>query len=434
MTSQDAHSTRPSRIPWVARVPDDWDVLPLMAVARESQIPNTGVREQNLLSLSYGNIVPKDINTLDGLLPESFETYQVVHPGMIVFRFTDLQNDKRSLRSGLVRAHGIITSAYLAVEPHSVDSSYFAYLMRSYDTTKVFYGMGGGLRQSIKYGDVRRLPILVPPPATQQAIADFLDRETAEIDAFIADQERLIELLTERRRRVVSEAVEVQAPGWRSVRLGWIATIGNGSTPLRENPQYWEGGSFPWLNSTVVNQDRVTSADQFVTQVALKECHLPIVPRGSVLVGITGQGRTRGMSTLLDIEATINQHMAYLTPRPDVLPEFVLAALTAAYEELRLISEGGGSTKGALTCEDLKHYRIALPDTQEQHRIVDSLAQVTAATTQMVADAQEAIMLSRERRVALITAAVTGQLDVRTGRTKNVGGTCQTVSTDDNGR
>lgn len=130
--------------PWQWRLPDGWTTKPLFSVGRETKVKNVGLREQNLLSLSYGRIVAKDINTSEGLLPESFETYQIVSVGDIVFRFTDLQNDKRSLRSARVDQRGIITSAYMAFTPTKVSSRFFEYLMRAYDVSKVFYGMGGG--------------------------------------------------------------------------------------------------------------------------------------------------------------------------------------------------------------------------------------------------------------------------------------------------
>ncbi|MBP8787600.1 MAG: hypothetical protein KBF41_08595, partial [Azonexus sp.] len=141
------------------------------------------------------------------LLPESFETYQIVRPADIVFRLTDLQNDKRSLRTAIVKELGIITSAYLAAKPTGIQAHYLSYLLRAYDVTKVFYSMGGGLRQSMKFADIKRLPTLVPPVAEQTAIATFLDRETAKIDGLIAEQEKLIALLKERRSALISAAV-----------------------------------------------------------------------------------------------------------------------------------------------------------------------------------------------------------------------------------
>lgn len=115
--------------------------------------------EDNVLSLSYGNIIRRNVEDNFGLMPESFNTYQIVKSGDVILRLTDLQNDKRSLRVGLAKEGGIITSAYLSLRGKSdVDPSYLYQLLHSYDTTKVFYGMSGGLRQSMKFEDFRRLP------------------------------------------------------------------------------------------------------------------------------------------------------------------------------------------------------------------------------------------------------------------------------------
>ena len=127
------------------------------------------------------------------------QTYQIVEPGEIVFRFTDLQNDKRSLRSAIVKQRGIITSAYMAVKPHSIEPNYLAWLMRSYDICKVFYAMGGGLRQSLKFEDVKRLPIIIPPIEEQIEISIFIERQLSLIDTLVEKTQRSIHLLKERR-------------------------------------------------------------------------------------------------------------------------------------------------------------------------------------------------------------------------------------------
>jgi type I restriction enzyme S subunit len=196
-----------SGVEWLGEVPAHWELLPLFSCARERIESNRGMVENNLLSLSYGRIITKNMFSNDGLLPESFETYQVIRTGDVVFRLTDLQNDKRSLRTALVEETGIITFAYVAVSPIDIDPPLFSYLMRAYDLTKVFYSMGGGLRQSMKFSDLKRLPVLIPPLPEQRAIAGFLDRETAKIDALVAEQERLCELLREKRQAVISHAV-----------------------------------------------------------------------------------------------------------------------------------------------------------------------------------------------------------------------------------
>lgn len=160
---------------------------------------NIGMIENNLLSLSYGRIIRKNIDTDSGLLPESFETYQVVEAGDIIMRLTDLQNDKRSLRQGLTKERGIITSAYDAL--HVVrdnDPRFWAYALLALDLAKYYYSMGGGVRQSVNFADFPNDWIYRPDLPTQKMIATFLDRETAEIDELIAKKEQLVALLAER--------------------------------------------------------------------------------------------------------------------------------------------------------------------------------------------------------------------------------------------
>ena len=172
-----------SGIPWIGQIPSHWDLKYLFQIAREHYISNKEVHHQNLLSLSYGKIVRKDINTTDGLLPASFDTYQIIEPGNIVFRFTDLQNDHKSLRVGLTKETGIITSAYVVVE---VDQDYilpefFYYTLHSFDIKKLFYSMGGGLRQSLNYNGIRKLNIPIPPIEEQKSIVSFIEEKTTSV-------------------------------------------------------------------------------------------------------------------------------------------------------------------------------------------------------------------------------------------------------------
>lgn len=261
---------------------------------------------------------------------------------------------------------------------------------------------------------IERLRVEIPPFEEQLAIADYLDRETAQIDALIGKQERLIETLRERRWAVVERTIRALNDVWPTDKLGRHCRVGNGSTPSRDRSAYWHSGEVAWLNSAHVNREIVDSADQFVTKAAVEECHLPPVSPGSILVGLTGQGRTRGMATLLEIEATVSQHIAYVTPSAAWNARFLLWSLRANYEKLRHTSDQNGSTKGGLTCDDLKRLRVARPPVDEQRRIADYLDEQTTKIDALIAKAERLIELSKERRWALITAAVTGQIDVRT--------------------
>lgn len=158
---------------------------------------------------------------------------------------------------------------------------------------------------------------------------------------------------------------------WNVVPLGSLGRIGNGSTPKKSVYDYWEGGTFPWLTSAKVYDRDIEAADQFVTKTALDECHLPIVKPGAVLIAITGQGKTLGHCAVLRIEATINQHVAYLqTDTSKADPGFIRGYLETQYDYLRQVAAGGGSTKGALTCSFLRSLPLPLPEMAEQREIV----------------------------------------------------------------
>jgi type I restriction enzyme S subunit len=150
-----------------------------------------------LLSLSYGQIKRKDIESKEGLLPESFDGYNIVEPGDTVLRLTDLQNDKRSLRTGLVQEKGIITSAYTTVRPRFIDSRWLYYSLHIYDVQKVFYSLGSGLRQSMNFEDLKSIGIAVPEIDQQRRICDWIDFQTSAVDKAILLKQRQIDCLNE---------------------------------------------------------------------------------------------------------------------------------------------------------------------------------------------------------------------------------------------
>ena len=294
----------------------------------------------------------------------------------------------------------------------------------------------GATVESIEHQRMADSELVLPSLPEQQAIADYLDAETARIDALIREKEGLIRLLGEYRQSVIADlttganvAVTKAETGnifcpaipftWQMVRIGKYARIGNGSTPLKDNPDYWSGGTFPWLNSAVVNQDEVLEGSELVTDEALRACHLPIVQAGAVLIALTGQGKTRGQATVLRIEATINQHLAYLAADPSAFDtDYLFWTLTGMYAALRMISDGQGGTKGALTCEDLSRFQIPKPSLAEQQAIAVQVKTATARIDDLITHAKAEISLLKELRAATIADAVLGRVDVRTTRTQ----------------
>ncbi len=197
-----------SGVEWIGKIPMHWQLMPLFTIAKEQQNKNIGNKIDNVLSLSYGKIIRRDVENNFGLLPESFETYQIVDSGNIILRLTDLQNDKRSLRVGLVKERGIITSAYVCLSvKKQMLSDYLYVLLHSYDLEKVFYNLGAGVRQTMKFSDLKRLPIPLPPIQEQQRIVDFLNSETRKIDRAVAIIKQSISFLEEYKTSLISHVV-----------------------------------------------------------------------------------------------------------------------------------------------------------------------------------------------------------------------------------
>ena len=426
-------SYKDSGVEWLGEVPGHWEVAPLFGTVAERNESNKGMQEDNLLSLSYGRIVPKDISSNDGLLPDSFETYQIVYPGDIVFRLTDLQNDKRSLRSAIVEEKGIITSAYLAVIPKRASPIYMSYLFRSYDTTKVFYSMGGGLRQSMKFDDLKRMPTVLPPPEEQTQIATFLDRETAKIDVLVAEQRRLMALLKEKRQAVISHAVtrglNPDAP-LKPSGIEWLGDV----------PAHWEVKRIRYVADLNPSKSEVAKLDRdllvsFLPMAAIGEDGTLTLDTenkiGELETGYTyfrngdvtiakitpcyenGKGaRMEGLTNGIGFGTT---ELIVVRPKPtEVLGTFLNYLFIS--QEFRNIGEshmyGAGGQK-RVPDDFVRNFATAFPQLIEQREITKFIGDELGSFDTLTTEAQHAIDLLQERRTALISAAVTGQIDVR---------------------
>jgi type I restriction enzyme S subunit len=327
--------------------------------------------------------------------------------------------------------YGVVSSTAALVEATAIDRDYLFWISKAIEPVLRMYTNGMGIPH-VDGDFLRNLRLLLPVPSIQREIADYLDRETARIDALVAEKESMLALLEEKRTALISRAVTrgldssatLKPSGldwlgstpshWDVMPIKYVAFVGNGSTPAVDNEDFWDEEGFPWLNSSVVNADYVREASRRVTAKALKDCHLPIISPPAVLVGITGQGKTRGMAAVLMIEATINQHLAFLKPRDKrIKAEYLRYVLLRAYSYLRSDSEGSGSTKGAITCEQLASFRIPLPPEEEQVHIVRQIQESERIMERVQQELEHSVRLLKERRAALITATVTGQIPMK---------------------
>ncbi len=423
-----------SGIEWLGEVPAHWKEKPFFSLVYERNESNAGMKHENLLSLSYGRIVNKDINALDGLLPASFETYQVVHPGDIVFRLTDLQNDKRSLRSAIVRETGIITSAYLAGVCRGIIPEFASFLFRAYDTIKVFYSMGGGLRQSMKYSDMKWLPIWVPDWHEQTQIAHFLDYEIARIDALIEEQQRLIELLKEKRQAVISHAVtkgldptvpmkhsgvewlgEVPAH-WVVGPLRWYATIQGGIAKGKD----YEGREtvlLPYLRVANVQNGFVDLTELKEISVLESEVERYSLRSGDVLMNEGGDNDKLGRGTVWQgqIEPCLHQNHVFAIRPNDLLSAEWLAAFTQCDQARSyfFLNSKQSTNLASISASNVMSLALPIPPVAEQKEILSVLNQSGLAHKELINLSTSTVEFLKERRAALICAAVTGKIDVR---------------------
>lgn len=203
-----AAEMKDSNIQWVSEIPAHWGQHPLYYYFIEHKHKNSLGEENNLLSLSYGKIIRKDINTDEGLLPDNFNSYNIIDKNDIVLRLTDLQNDRRSLRTGIATERGIITSAYLTLRSiKTISAQYFYYLLHAYDLMKVLYNMGSGVRQGLNYEELSKMMLIEPPIDEQKSIAEYLDKKCAEIGACIEEKKSQISVLETYKKSIIFEYV-----------------------------------------------------------------------------------------------------------------------------------------------------------------------------------------------------------------------------------
>lgn len=206
-----------TEIDWIEKIPVHWNIKPLFSLFEEVKKRNDKKENYKVLSLSYGRVVYKDHESNFGLVPVNYDSYQIIEPDQFVFRFTDLQNDLKSLRVGLSKKRGIITSAYLSLKKKRsalINPDYFYYLFHFYDIEKVFYRFGGGVRQAMSINDVKRLPLLLPPINEQDDIVKRIGDIKREYSKATAKAKLEIEKAKEYQESLITQVVtgQLQVP------------------------------------------------------------------------------------------------------------------------------------------------------------------------------------------------------------------------------
>ncbi len=404
-----------SGVPWLGKIPVSWPAVPFGALFHRTK--RVGFADEELLSVyrDYGVIRKSDRDDNFNNPSEDLSSYQLVEPG-------DLAMNKMKAWQGSlgISSHrGIVSPAYFVFNPRKpFNPSFLHYLLRSPPYATAYMTISKGIRINqwdVDPGHLSSLPVLLPSHEEQIVIAAFLDRETAKIDALVAEQERLIALLKEKRQAVISHAVtkglNPDAP-MKDSGIEWLGEI----------PAHWEVGPLKRYTESLDDRRIPLSAEErgsmqgaypyYGASGIIDHVDDFIFDEPLVLVSEDGANllmRNYRVAFIADGKYWVNNHAHILRPK-DGLASFWADRIEAI--DLTPVITGAAQPK--LTADALEKLRIAIPpDVQERQDIEAYVEKTTAAFAPLIYQVRAAILLLQERRAALISAAVTGKIDVR---------------------
>jgi type I restriction enzyme S subunit len=418
-----------SGVPWLGKVPAHWSLEPLRGQFIEHKAKNEGAQDQNYLSLVAGRgVMPyAEKGDMGNKKPDDLEKCKRVKSGNFVINSMNFGIGA----FGVSAYDGVCSPVYVVLEPSQPKSLRFLrWIFDNPGFREVAQSFGNGIlahRAAIGWDELKAMWIGVPPLAEQAAIAAFLDRETAKIDALVAEQERLIALLKEKRQAVISHAVtkglnphapmkDSGVPWLGEVPAHWdvsplkrrVAIVG-GSTPKSDVDEFWDG-DIPWITPADLSRLAdfyINDAIRCITDDGLASCGTTMVPAGSVILSTRAPIGSLGIAA---VDLCTNQGCKALVPKC-VESKFLAYVLSICSAQLNV--RGRGSTFLELSADELGAFPLPFPSKTEQTAIAAFLDRETAKIDALVAEAQAAITLLQERRAALISAAVTGKIDVR---------------------
>ena len=415
-----------SGVEWLGEVPEHWGV-------RRLGYYFTDRRER----VSDSEFPPLSV-TKDGVVPQ-LETAAKTNDGdnrKKVCRGDFVINSRsdRKGSSGVSALNGSVSLINTVLEPaEQINATYVHHLLRSQPFQEEYYRYGKGIVAdlwSTNYSDMRNILLAMPPKAEQAIIAAFVEHERTKIDALTAEQRRLIGLLKEKRQAVISYAVtkglDSDAPmkpsgvewlgdvpaHWRVEKMKWVARMESGHTPDKKIPEYWENCEIPWIS---LNDTGFLKDNDYISETAFQVNHLGIanssarlLPLGTV---VFSRDATIGRCAITTRPMAVSQHFIAWICDEMILPEFLLLRLRSMTQELDRLTTG--ATLKTIGMPDVRTLVTPVPPVSEQVEIVAAVRAETARIDSLIDQAERAIALLQERRTALISAAVTGKIDVR---------------------
>ena len=419
-------SYKPSGVKWLGAVPSHWEVQALRAVTQLKSDRNRPDLPVLSVYREYGVIRKDSRDDNHNATSLDTSTYKVVQPGDLVV------NKMKAWQGSMgVSAHeGIVSPAYItcATKSEQVLPGYLHYLLRSSSLIGVYNSLSYGVRVGqwdMHYEDFKQIPIPIPPIEEQGRIVTFLDQKTAEINDAIEKKERLIELLNEQKSAMVKQAATrglnlnapIQESGvdwigdipahWQVSSLSHQAVIFAGGTPDRSAPRYW-GGEIPWIKTGEVNFNRISSAEEHITDAGLRNSAAKIAPAGTLLMAMYGQGVTRGRVAILDVPAAFNQACVAMKFGCNISTDFAFFYFYGAYSFLR--DSGNESSQMNLSSGAISKFKITIPPLHEQDQICKHLRNALEIVNAAEQAQRHTVDTLHAMKQSLTTEAVTGKI------------------------
>jgi len=428
-----------SELPWMRPLPESWPLVKLKYICNfiGGGTPDTGNAEYWGGQIPW--VSPKDMkagfiaDTEDHLTEAGIASSpcKVVGPGAVLI----------VMRSGILRHSIPVAINKLAVALNQdmraiipderLNARYLARLFEGHQAELLHaWGKEGATVESLDSELLDAAPIPIPPTPDQINIAVYLDQETARIDLLTVAKERLLLLLGEKRQAIVAHAVtrginpsaplrgsgvswlgEIPAH-WKLIALRFLVDVSSGATPDTSKPEYW-GGEIPWVSPKDMKRDEIADAEDHLTELALSASTLQIVAPGAVLIVVRGMILMHSFPTAVTIApVTINQDMKALRCGPELDPVFLRDFFRGIEKHLVSLADQSAHGTRKLETEVLGRLQVCLPPIDEQRAIVSQIAAETATIDALRCATERTISLLRERRAALIAAAVTGQVEI----------------------
>ncbi len=428
---------KPSGVEWLGPVPEEWKVAPLKVhashnddVLDEATAPNLEITYVDISNVDgTKGIIAKEALQFSGA--PSRARRRVKHGDVIVSTVRTYLKAVARIRDP--EENLIVSTGFAVIRPKgSLQPDFLGYLVScSYFVEQVIAKSTGVSYPAINASELVAIPVVVPPSSDQDGIGSFLDRETAKIDALVAEQQLLIELLKEKRQAVISHAVtkglnpqvplkpsgiewlgEVPAH-WKATRLKYLCEV-IVDCP-HETPVYSEDGPFRVIRTADLEEGVIDEAQMYrVTESEyLNRIRRAPLLRNDIVYG--REGERWGHAALIPEggQFCLGQRMMQMRPVKNVCPEFLMWQLNARTTYTQGDVDTVGATSPHVNVATIRNYNLTYPPLGEQREIAFFLRQVTQQLDSLVAEAQHGIDLLQERRTALISAAVTGQIDVR---------------------